>query len=254
MKNRIKEELGNGKSTVGMFIGIPSFQWAEFLSQIDLDWILFDLEHGSYHFDSLPPLLSAAAGGRATPLVRIPSHDPNQAKLALDSGAQGIMFPQVNSREDAINIVRACKYPPEGIRGIGPRRASLYYSEFEEYVKTANREILVIAQIESREAVDNIDDILSVKGIDVAFIGPSDLSASMGYLYPGRQLPKDVLEAISTVLSATRKHGVIPGIWGGSVDRVNEVIRQGFKFISLCEDSEYMLRVKSDLAKIVRSP
>jgi 2-dehydro-3-deoxyglucarate aldolase len=250
-KNRTKQLLREGKPTVGLFVCIPSYDVAELFSKVGLEWVLFDLEHGSIHFDTLHWLL-AAASGSSTPLVRVPSHDPANVKLALDGGAQGIMFPQVNSREAAENAVRACRYPPKGIRGVGPRRASLYYTEYLDYVKRADSETLVIVQIETREAVRNIEEILSVEGIDAAFVGPADLSASMGYISSFPKLEKEVLDAIATVLKAAKKHGVAPGIWGGSVEKTNRFIKQGFQFIALGEDADYLTRVKDDLAQIVK--
>ena len=248
-KNRTKQLMREGKPAVGLFVCLPSYDVAELFSKIGLDWVLFDLEHGSIHFDTLHWLL-AAASGKSTPLVRVPSHDPSNVKLALDGGAQGIMFPQVNTREEAERAVKACRYPPRGIRGVGPRRASLYYTEYVDYVKSADKETMVIVQIETREAVKNIEQIMSVEGIDAAFVGPADLSASMGFIASFPNLEKEVVDAIATVLRVAKKHGVAPGIWGGSVEKVNRFIKQGFQFIALGEDADYLTRVKDDLAKI----
>jgi 2-keto-3-deoxy-L-rhamnonate aldolase RhmA len=248
-KNRTKQLLKEGKPTVGVFVCVPSYDVAELFSKVGLDWELFDLEHGSIQFETLHWLL-AAASGNSTPLVRIPSHDPANVKLALDGGAQGIMFPQVNTRKEAEEAVRACRYPPKGIRGVGPRRASLYYTEYLDYIKSADRETMVIVQIETREAVTNIDEILSVEGIDAAFVGPADLSASMGYIESFPKLEREVLDAIAKVLKTARKHEVAPGIWGGSVEKTNRFIKQGFRFIALGEDVDYLTRVKDDLALI----
>lgn len=247
--NRTKQVLKAGKSTVGVFLAIPSYDVAELCSKVGLDWLLFDLEHGSIHFDSLHPLL-AAASGDSTPLVRVPGNDPVYAKLALDGGAQGIMFPQVNSKEEAIRAVKSCKYPPEGYRGVGPRRASLYYTKFTDYVRTSNQETLVIVQIETRESVKNIDEILSVEGVDVAFIGPTDLSASMGYIDSFPRLEKEVVDSIQVVLEAARKNKVVPGIWGGNVEKVNQYISDGFRFIALGGDFDYITRLKDDVVRI----
>ena len=163
------------------------------------------------------------------------------------------MFPQINSREEAAKAVSACTYPPGGIRGVGPRRASLYYTELYDYLKAADTEILKIVQIETMEAVKRIDEILSVPGIDVAFVGPADLSASMGYITSFPKIEKEVVDAIVTVQEACEKHNTISGIWGGSVENVNKYIERGFKFIALGEDADYMIRVKDDLAKIERA-
>lgn len=245
--------MKEGGACVGMFLAQASFDWAELLSKVGFEWVLIDMEHGSIHFDMLPWVLAATSGGAATPLVRVPLNDPVYVKLALDSGAQGIMFPQINSKTEAMKAVSSCQYPPVGIRGVGPRRASLYYTELYDYLKTADQEILKIIQIETREAVKQIDEILSVPGIDVAFVGPADLSASMGYITSFPKIEKEVLDAIVTVLEACKKHNTIPGIWGGSVENVNKYIERGFQFIALGEDADYMIKVKDDLAKIKRT-
>jgi 2-keto-3-deoxy-L-rhamnonate aldolase RhmA len=251
-ENKLKKALKNGKATVGMFLGLPSYDVAELYSKSGIDWLLFDMEHGSIHFDSLPWLMAAASGGNATPLVRVPWNDPVYVKLALDAGAQGIMFPQVNTKEEAIKAVKACKYPPEGIRGVGPRRASLYYTQFQDYMKVANKEVMVIVQIETKEAVNNINEILSVEGVDATFIGPADLSVSMGYIASFPKLEQEVLDAVKKVLEASNRHNVAPGIWGGSVEKVNMFIEQGFKFIALGEEMDYLIKIKEDMEKIKR--
>ncbi|MEM2876159.1 MAG: aldolase/citrate lyase family protein [Candidatus Bathyarchaeia archaeon] len=251
IKNKTKQALKDGKAAIGVFVCQPSFDIAELYSKIGFDWELFDMEHGSIGFDVLPWLL-ASASGDSTPLVRVPWNDPTYAKLALDAGAQGIMFPQVNSKEEAEKAVKACKYPPKGIRGVGPRRPSLYYTKLQEYMKVADEETMVIVQIETRDAVKRIDEILSVEGVDAAFIGPADLSVSMGYLTSFPKLEEEVLNAISRVLDSCRENNVAPGIWGGSVERVNQFLKEGFKFIGLGEDMDYLARAKEDLEKIKR--
>jgi len=251
IKNRTKQALKEGKVAIGMFVCQPSFDIAELYSKLGFDWELFDMEHGSIGFDVLPWLL-ASASGESTPLVRVPWNDPTYVKLALDAGAQGIMFPQVNSKEEAEKAVKACKYPPKGIRGVGPRRASLYYTKFQEYMKAADDEVMVIAQIETREAVEKIDEILSVEGVDSAFIGPADLSVSMGYLTSFPKLEEEVLNAILKVRDSCRDNNVAPGIWGGSVEKVNRFIEEGFQFIALGEEMDYLARAKEDLEKIKR--
>jgi 2-dehydro-3-deoxyglucarate aldolase/4-hydroxy-2-oxoheptanedioate aldolase len=248
-KNTTKQKLKEGKACVGFFLTHASYDWAELLSRIGFDWLLLDMEHGSIHFDMLPWVLAATSGGVATPLVRIPFNDPVYVKMALDSGAQGIMFPQINSKEDATLAVKACRYPPTGIRGVGPRRASLYYTELFDYMKTADQEVMTIVQIETKEAVDHIDEILSVSGLDAAFIGPMDLSASMGYLNSFPKIEKEVANAIATVLEACGKHNVAPGIWG-SAENANEHIKRGFRLVVLGADTDYMAKVKEDLQKI----
>lgn len=236
-----------------MFFELASYDAAEIVSKIGLDWLLFDLEHGEIFFDSLPKLLAATSASETTPIVRVPCNDPVYAKLALDKGAMGVMFPQVESKEEAVRAVRACKYPPRGVRGIGPRRAALRfsYTSVAEYLKVANDEIMVIVMIESKRSVENIDDILSVEGIDGIMIGPNDLAASMGYIESVSNREKEVDHAIDTILRAANKHGIAAGMpAGGSHELATALIKKGFSIIEMGEDTDYLLRARQDLEKI----
>jgi 2-keto-3-deoxy-L-rhamnonate aldolase RhmA len=250
MKNKTLELLKQNKTVIGFIVTIPSYDIAELLSKIGFDYLFFDLEHGSIGFESLPWLLSAASGGEATPLVRIPANDPVYAKLALDRGAQGIIIPQVDTKEDMEKAVRACKYPPDGIRGIGPRRPSLYYTNFVDYVKHANDEVLVMPLIESITAVNNIEEIASVKGVSALGLGPDDLSASMGYTYSLPKREKPVLEAIDRVLEVGKKFGIPVAMPGGGIEGTKEWIRKGCRMVHFGEDTDYMIKMKDDLAKL----
>ncbi len=250
VKNKTLELLKQNKTVIGFIVTIPSYDIAELLSKVGFDYLFFDLEHGSIGFDMLPWLLTAASGGEATPLVRIPWNDPVYAKLALDRGAQGIIVPQVDTKEDAEKAVKACKYPPDGIRGIGPRRSSLYYTNFVDYMKYANEEVMVIPLIESIKAVDNIEEIVSVKGVSALGLGPDDLSASMGYTYSLPKREKPVLEAIDKVLEVGQKHGIPVAMPGGGIEGTKEWIRKGCRMVHFGEDTDYMMKMRDDIAKL----
>jgi 2-keto-3-deoxy-L-rhamnonate aldolase RhmA len=240
------------RPAIGMFFGLASCDAAEIVSKIGLDWLLFDLEHGEISFDSLPELLAVTSASETTSIVRIPCNDPVYAKLALDKGVQGVMFPQVESKEEVLRAVRACKYPPDGVRGIGPRRAALRFStSVAEYLKVANDEIMVIVMIESKRSVENIDDILSVEGIDGIMIGPNDLAASMGYIESLPKREKEVDYAIDTILRAAKRHGIAAGMpAGSSPELAASLIKKGFRIIEMGEDTDYLLRARQDLEKI----
>lgn len=250
MKNKLLERLRQGKTAVGFIVTIPSYDIFELLSKIGFDYLFIDLEHGSIGFDTLPWLLAATSGGEATPLVRIPWNDPVYAKLALDRGAQGIIVPQVDTKEDAERAVRACKYPPQGIRGIGPRRPSLYYTDFVDYVKHANDEVIVMPLIESITAVNNIEEIASVEGVSALGLGPDDLSASMGYTYSLPKREKPVLEAIDRVIDVGKKLGVPVAMPGGGIEGTREWLRKGCQIVHFGEDTDYMVKMKDDLSKL----
>jgi 2-keto-3-deoxy-L-rhamnonate aldolase RhmA len=251
-RNRALRLIRQRKPAIGMFFGLASYDAAEIVSKIGLDWLLFDMEHGEISFDGLPELLAATSASETTSIVRIPCNDPVYAKLALDKGVQGVMFPQVESKEEALRAVRACKYPPDGVRGIGPRRAALRFStSVAEYLKVANDEIMVIVMIESKRSVENIDDILSVEGIDGIMIGPNDLAASMGYIESLPKREKEVDYAIDTILRAAKRHGIAAGMPArGSPELAASLIKKGFRIIEMGEDTDYLLRARQDLEKI----
>ena len=251
-KNRVKEMLKAGQATVWVFVGIGHPEVAEIMANVGFDWIVFDMEHGPLNTETVQSMIQAMSGTDTVPFVRVAWNDPVLIKRALDVGAYGLVIPWVNTRDEAAKAVRACKYPTAGIRGVGPRRASKYGLETKDYLAMADEEIMVTVQIEYIDAVNNIDEILSADGIDAFFIGPWDLSASMGFL---RELPKrhpKVVEAINKVLEAGKRTGVPAGIFAGNVESTNDYIAQGFQFVALVDDVSYLLRAKEDLEKIVR--
>jgi 2-dehydro-3-deoxyglucarate aldolase/4-hydroxy-2-oxoheptanedioate aldolase len=165
------------------------------------------------------------------PLIRVPWNDLVLIKKSLDIGPHGLIIPWINSKEEAIKAVKACKYPAEGFRGYGPRRPG--YLD-PEYVNTANKELLIIVQIETEMAVDNLADILSVEGLDGFYIGPQDLSASLGFL--GNPSAPKVQDVIAEILDAGKEAGVFSGIHGlGFEDAVNR-FKQGFQFVCVGSD------------------
>lgn len=230
MRNELKSRLKAGERTLGLWMSIESPIVSELLSGLGFDWFVFDLEHSPLDIYTAQTLMQAMRA-ETTPIVRVAWNDPVFIKLALDIGTYGVVIPWVNNREEAVRAVEACKYPPEGIRGCGPRRSALFDPE---YFETANEEILVIAQIETRKAVENIEEIASVDGIDVFFIGPYDLSASYGYL--GRPEAPPVQKAIERVLEVAKGSGVAPGIYGGGGKTPRERYDEGFQFIALGDD------------------
>ena len=175
MKNLLKEKLKKGQPVIGTFVSLGHPDVTESLSRLGFDFLILDGEHAPMGLETMQMMMQAMNGSNCTPVVRPQWNDMVIIKRVLDIGAHGVLVPWVNAKEEAEYAVRACKYPPEGLRGCGPRRAALFDPD---YLKTANDEVLVVVQIETREAVRNIDDILSVKGIDACYIGPFDLSMS----------------------------------------------------------------------------
>ena len=172
------ERLRKGERLIGTLVSLPSAEITEILSETGFDWLFIDAEHGAFNPQQAQTLLQAA--GQCPCVIRVPAGDEVWIKKALDIGGAGIIAPQVHTAEQAEQIVRYCKYSPDGSRGVGIGRAHKYGIRFEDYIKTANENIAVILQAESREAIDNIESITSVEGIDAILIGPYDLSASLG--------------------------------------------------------------------------
>jgi len=221
--------LKQGKVTVGCWDGFGGADVAEILAYQGWDWIVFDGEHGPLGFETMQNLIMATSATETVPIVRVAWNDPVLVKRALDIGAYGVVIPWVNTKQEAINAVAACKYPPKGIRGCGPRRAANYGMD-PNYLKEADDEILVIAQIETAQAVKNLKEILSVPGIDVFFIGPADMAASQGLL--GQLTHKTNLETILKAVEIGKNTGVAAGMYSLSPDHVNQHIKEGFRFIA----------------------
>ncbi len=227
MKNKLKA----GDQTVGVWMGIPSPDVTLALAQMGFDWFVYDNEHSALNEQITQNLMMVTRGTDIVPLVRVAWNDPVLVKRALDIGAYGVIIPWVNTKEEAIKAVQACKYPPEGIRGVGPRIAAV---GDPQYLATANEEVLVIVQIETEEAIKNIDDIFSVKGIDAYLIGPMDLSTSLGVM--GKINDPKVVKAINKIRAAGKKAGVSSGIYSMGLDDAKKRLRQGFQFISIASD------------------
>jgi 4-hydroxy-2-oxoheptanedioate aldolase len=237
-KNRVKELWRQGKAAVGTWLVLGSPLVAEITASLGFDWVVVDTEHGAIDIATTQSIIQAINTTDTVPMVRVPWNDPMAIKRALDAGAYGLVIPMVNSREEAIRAVQATRYPPLGIRSYGGPRARLYGGA--SYFEHANEELALIVQIEHIEAVNHIDEILSVEGVDGFFIGPSDLAISMG-LKPGMdQTDPRHVDAVNRVLASGKKHRLPGGIHVGSPEAVNERIAQGCQFIGLASDERFL--------------
>ena len=236
MKNLLKEKLKKGQAVIGTFVGLGHPDVTERLSRLGFDWLLIDGEHAPLGLETMQVMMQAMNGSNCTPLVRPQWNDMVIIKRVLDIGAHGVLIPWVNTKEEAEYAVRACKYPPEGLRGCGPRRAALFDPD---YLKTANDEILVIVQIETRKAVSNLDDILSVKGIDACYVGPLDLSRSFGFDSPQWDNPQ-YIEAFDKVLAVAKKRGKPAGMWANK-DNIQWAIEKGFTLCTVGSADNFLM-------------
>ncbi len=237
-RNLIKRKLKEGKPSIGTWIGIGHPDIPEILGNLGLDWFVFDAEHGPHSIEKVQQLIQATGTSPTLPLMRVPWNDMVLIKRALDIGTYGLIIPWVNSKEEAENAVKYCRYPKSGgLRGTGPRRASNYGLD-QEYFDVVDEEILIGVQIETEKALKNLEDILSVDGINVAYVGPMDLSMSMG-VFQQFSHPK-FTKALDTVLEKSRAAGVAPGIHC-TIDNISNYIEQGFQFNSLASDTSLFL-------------
>jgi 2-keto-3-deoxy-L-rhamnonate aldolase RhmA len=251
--NRLKDRLASGQVCLGATITMSSPIVAEILSHVEgLDWLWFEMEHSSLSEQDVLTMLQTTNGSNVSTVVRVPWNDKTMIKRALDLGPDGIIIPLVNSRAEAEAAVRAIKYPPWGERGAGLARAQAYGLHMADYLKTANQEVTSIMMIEHIDAVNDIDEILSVKGVDSVMVGALDLSGSMGLL--GQTDDERVEAAVQKVLTASQQAGVPCGIITVSPEQANQRIRQGFTNLIVGIDVLFLHgAVRSCLAEVVHA-
>ena len=231
----IRERVLSGEWMGGTFLDLASSFIAEIAGQAGFDWLIVDLEHGMGDHRDLPFQLQAIASSSAAPLVRVAWNDPVRFKHVLDLGPSGVMVPYVSSAEEAQRAVAAMRYPPAGVRGAaGMVRACDYGPGFGEYFQAANSQLLTILQIETKDAVNRADEIAAVEGVDVLFVGPLDLSISLGIV--GQWNHPTLRAALATVVNACRKAGKVAGILATTEEQVAQVKAEGFTFVGLGTD------------------
>jgi len=223
----------DGAVTLGAWLTSPDPAVAEVIGDCGFDYVNVDLQHGLIDVASAVSIFRALVGRDVVVTCRVPSNEPGIIGKVLDAGAMGIIVPMVNTAEQAARAVRACRYAPAGSRSYGPIRARRQYGA--DYATWANDRISCIPMIETAEAIDNLDAILGVEGIDAVYVGPSDLAVSMG-LQPGLDNPDDEYQAaLSAVLEACGRRSVVPGIHSGPPLAATR-LAQGFRMVTVCSD------------------
>lgn len=232
---RLRALLEGRGVPIGVWLNLGSPVSAEIASLAGYDWLLVDLEHGSGGFTELSLQLWAAQAGAAAVVARVPSLDPAAFKRALDMGAHGVMVPNVETVAQAEEAVRAARLPPLGRRGVATStRASGYGYYYEDYVATANSQVLLVAQIESSRGLENAAAIAALPGIDVLFVGPLDLSVSLGVADPGSS--ELFRAALEKVCRAAAGAGKTAGILARDEAQAKEYLELGFRFIAMGSD------------------
>ena len=236
--NRFKRALRGDKPLLGFWASLGSPLSAELLVHSGADWVLVDLEHGPGGVPELLAHLQAMAGAPASSLARVPSDDPTIIKKVLDVGAQTLLVPFVETPEQAAAVVASARYAPEGRRGMALTTRAASFGRNKDYLATANLEICLMVQIETARGVENVDGIAAVEGVDALFVGPADLSASLGHV--GNPSHPDVERAISAIAAAARRTRKPVGIYSSSADNARARIAQGFRVVALGSDVQLL--------------
>ena len=251
--NPLRERWRESKAVINGWIAIPDGFSAETMAHQGWDSITVDLQHGVTHYDTAVECLRAITTTSTVPLARAPWNEPGIVMKILDGGALGVICPMVSNREEAERFVGACRYPPDGYRSIGPVRASLYAGA--DYVAKAAELVITLAMIETREALDNLDAIMSTPGLDGIYIGPNDLSAGLGRPPSLDTRDEVVFPWIERILERTKTHGIAAGIHCISTDYATEMVERGFSFVSISSDAYLLaLAAKSAVDAMRASP
>ena len=234
MKNTFLEKIHSGKAAIGTLMTMNSLEVAEILSLVGFDWLFLDMEHGNLSIPSVQQICQVV-GDKCPILVRIPENNGLWIKKVLDIGVAGLIIPHVNNKTEAMNIMHHAKYPPAGRRSVGVGRAHEYGMKFSEYVAQANDHTAIIIQIEDIAGVQNMNEILAVKGIDGVLIGPYDLSGSMNKL--GEVTSPEVQVEINNIKSTCKDKGIPFGIFVMSANAVQAEIASDCSFVAVGTDS-----------------
>lgn len=241
----LKKKLKNGDTTIGSWITLYSPSSAEIFSNAGFDWVLVDLEHSTISIAEAADLIRTIDLSGSTPLVRPTSINADQIKRVMDAGAHGIIVPMVNSAADAIDAVSATRYEPDGTRGVGLARAQGYGPKFSEYLEWQKKSPIVIVQIENIKAIDNLEEIFSISGVDGFIIGPYDLSCSMGI--PG-EFENEAFKKVLNKILETGKNMKCPAgihIVEPNLDQLKSILDQGYTFIAYSVD----IRILDDTSR-----
>lgn len=234
-ENRVKSIWRDGGVALNGWLHVPSPFSAEVMAHAGYDSLTVDLQHGPPEVGSIIPMLQAISTTDVVPFARANWNDPGTIMKLLDAGCYGVICPMIEGRADAEAFVAACRYPPDGYRSYGPFRANLYGGP--DYASGANETVVTMAMIETREALEDLEGILAVPGLDGVFVGPSDLGQALGY-GPGmdREEP-ELVEAMARIVGSAREKGLAAGIFTGSTEYARRVIGQGFNFVNVSSDA-----------------
>lgn len=241
MKRPLKDRLASAQGPVfGTWISSASVVVADALKDLGFDWVMIDTEHSPINNETLATIVAILNDSGPRPMVRVGDVDQYMVKQALDAGAHGVLAPLVNTESDAAGLVRFAKYPPEGVRGAAAAAGSRYGLELRSYLRDANAQTVVGVQIETRSALEHLDAIAAVPGVDLLFVGPQDLTLNLG-LGDERTHPS-VRDAMRSVVTTCERHGKIPGTLVIDPEEKRAAVDLGFRFISLAADVRFLIQ------------
>ncbi|NSY40500.1 HpcH/HpaI aldolase/citrate lyase family protein [Leisingera sp. ANG59] len=246
-KNPFKQALTQGKRQIGCWMSFADGQLAEIMGTCGFDWLVIDGEHAPNDIRSIRDQLIALAASPSHPVVRVPVGETWMIKQVLDAGAQTVLVPIVESADQARELVRACHYPPKGLRGVGATAArATMFGTVSEYIQTADQEVCLLVQVENRAGMAALDEILQVEGIDGVFIGPADLSTDMGH--QGNSAHPEVRAAIADAITRIKAAGLAPGILGTTDEATQAYADMGAQFLAVGIDVMVLAKNARDLA------
>lgn len=245
-KNTFKASIAEGRQQIGLWSSLASHISTEVIAGSGFDWILLDMEHSPNDLADIYVQLQAIMESRTQAVIRMPSDDPIAIKRILDTGAQSLMIPNVEDAEQAARVVAATRYAPRGVRGFSQAPRAARFGRVPDYHARCEAEICVILQVESQKALDNIEAIAAVEGVDSLFVGPGDLSTSLGYL--GKQGHPDVVEVIEKTIGRIKATGKACGILTGDETLARRYIAAGTAYTAVGSDMTILARATEALA------
>jgi 4-hydroxy-2-oxoheptanedioate aldolase len=250
-ENRLRTLWKSDQAVVNGWLAIPNSFSAEVMAHQGWDSLTIDLQHGVIDYAAMVTMLQAISTTAAVPVVRVPWLEPGIIMKTLDAGAYGVICPMVSTREEAQRFVAYTNYAPRGTRSFGPVRATLYGGA--DYPTQANDTIVRFAMIETAQALDNLDAILSVEGLDAIYIGPSDLSLALGCKPVFDDVDPKAAQAIDHIVERAKAHGVVAGIHNGRADVARSRIAKGFRFVTVGSDARILAAGSQDLLGAMRA-
>lgn len=239
LKNVAKQKLKAGEPVINGWLHLPSSLSAEAMAHQGFGTLTIDLQHGPFGFEAVLPMVQAISSTTTVPLARAPWNEPGVLMKLLDAGCYGVICPMISTRAQCEAFVGACRYPPHGYRSFGPTRVRLYAGD--DYAQGANDEVLTLAMIETAEALQNLDEIMSVPGLDGVYVGPADLSQSLGGAPGVDWTDGPVVAALGRIAAAAQEHGITAGLHTASVAYAKRMLGQGYRFVTVGSDLNFLI-------------